>query len=55
MFIRISPDLCARKAAVVFSTPNPYCTLRLKSIEDASSKYRVGQEISPIRKPNITA
>ena len=49
------PVLCATKLTVVASTPSPYFTLRLKLIEDASSKYFVGQEISPILKPNITA
>jgi hypothetical protein len=29
-------------------TPKPYSMLRLKLIEEASSKYLAGQEISPI-------
>lgn len=33
------------------STPNPYMVLRFKLMEDASSKYLVGQVISPISKP----
>jgi hypothetical protein len=32
-----------------------YFTLRVKLIENASSKYLVGQEISPILNPNMTA
>jgi hypothetical protein len=47
--------MCATKPAVVFNTPIPYFTLHLKLIEEASLKYLVGQEISPIRKPNIRA
>jgi len=34
---------------LVRNTPNPYVTLRRKLIEEASGKYFVGQEISPIR------
>ncbi len=49
------PIRLATKLKVVASTPNPYCTLRLKLIEEASSKYFVGQEISPMLKLNITA
>src|ERR1700722_18832036 len=43
------------KLIVVASTPKPYFTLRRKLIDDASLKYLVGQETSPMRKPNITA
>jgi len=39
------PILCATKLTVVASTPSPYWTLRLKLIDDASSKYFVGQDI----------
>ncbi len=49
------PILCATKRAVVARTPKPYSTLRLKLMEEASSKYLVGQEISPMLKPNMTA
>src|ERR1035441_990724 len=49
------PHLCATKPAVVLRTPNPYFTLRLKLMEEASWKYLVGQEISPMLKLNITA
>jgi hypothetical protein len=42
------PILCIRNFKDVLSTPSPYFTLRLKLIEDASAKYFVGQEISPI-------
>jgi hypothetical protein len=35
----------------VARTPNPYLTLLLKLIDEASSKYLVGQLISPILKP----
>ena len=37
--------------ATVPSTPNPYRTLLLKLMEDASLKYLVGQLSSPILKP----
>jgi len=40
--------LCRRNFKDVISTPNPYLTLRAKVIDDASSKYLVGHEISPI-------
>ena len=49
------PVLWTTKLNVVASTPMPYFTLRLKLMEDASSKYFVGQEISPIPNPNMTA
>jgi hypothetical protein len=49
------PTLCATKRTVVASTSHPYSTLRLKLTEEASSKYFVGQEISPKLKPNMTA
>jgi hypothetical protein len=32
------PALCATKLAVVNNTPSPYFTLRLKLMEEASSK-----------------
>ena len=48
--MRLRPHLWARKLNVVASTPSPYCTLRLKLIDEASSKYFVGQEISPMLK-----
>ena len=43
------PDFCSANFKLVPNTPNPYLTLRAKLIEDASAKYRVGQETSPIR------
>jgi hypothetical protein len=39
---------------VVATTPNPYFTLRRKLIDEASSKYFVGQETSPMRRQNRT-
>src|SRR5258708_14184963 len=49
------PSFCKAKVMEVPRTPRPYSTLRLKLMDDASSKYFVGQEISPMRKPNMTA
>ena len=45
------PDLCSIYLRVLEITPKPYFTLLLKFIEDASSKYLVGQLSSPILKP----
>src|ERR1017187_10886117 len=53
--MRTMCSLCATKETVVLSTPSPYSTLRLKLMDEASLKYFVGQEISPMRKPNMTA
>src|SRR6478735_5705142 len=49
-----SPHRWSANCNVVPSTPNPYFTLRRKLIDEASSKYFVGQETSPIRKPKCT-
>src|SRR5208282_2931355 len=48
------PHCCKANCIVVASTPNPYFTLRRKLIDEASSKYFVGHETSPIRKPKRT-
>ena len=48
------PNFCSANCKVVPSTPKPYFTLRRKLIDDASSKYFVGQETSPMRKPKCT-
>lgn len=50
-----TPAFRRRNLAAVASTPIPYRTLRGKLIDEASSKYRVGQLISPIRNPKWTA
>ena len=47
----IIPMRCKKWVIDTFSTPKPYFTLRLKLIDDASSKYLVGQVISAISKP----
>jgi hypothetical protein len=44
----IMPDLWSANFIDIASTPRPYVTDRDKFIEDASSKYLVGQLISPI-------
>jgi hypothetical protein len=46
-----TPVFRRRNLADVARTPIPYWTLRVKLIDEASSKYRVGQLISPIRNP----
>src|SRR6266849_1607283 len=43
------PLCCRKNFSVVCNTPKPYFTLRLKLIDEASAKYLVGQETSPIR------
>ena len=48
------PFRCRANCRVVPSTPNPYFTLRRKLMDEASSKYFVGQETSPMRKPKCT-
>jgi hypothetical protein len=47
----LSPDFCRRYFMAVAKTPNPYAVLLEKLMEEASSKYLVGQLISPIRNP----
>ena len=44
----LTPHFWSTNFAEVDRTPRPYLTLLLKFIEEASSKYRVGQLISPI-------
>src|ERR1700686_542182 len=46
-----SPFFCKRYCSVTPTTPTPYRTARRKPMDDASGKYFVGQEISPIRYP----
>src|SRR5258706_12042252 len=46
-----SPLVCSMYCSVTPITPNPYCTDRRKLIDDASGKYFVGQDTSPIRYP----
>src|SRR4029077_13684138 len=46
-----SPLFCSRYCSVTPTTPSPYRSARRKLIEDASGKYFVGQETSPIRYP----
>ena len=45
------PIFASRNFIPTDRQPKPYFTLRLKLIEDASSKYFVGQLTSPIVKP----
>ena len=47
----INPHLQNRYTNETFNTPNPYIALRLKLIDEASSKYLVGQVTSAISKP----
>jgi hypothetical protein len=47
----LTPDFCKRYFMAVDRTPNPYVMLLEKLMEEASSKYLVGQLISPIRNP----
>ena len=42
------PFLCKKCLILTFNTPKPYFTLLLKLMDDASSKYLVGQLISAI-------
>src|ERR1700678_1452907 len=51
---RFNPHLFSLKSIDVPSTPKPYLTLRRKLIEEASAKYFVGHDTSPIRKPKCT-
>src|SRR5207253_644581 len=44
----VRPKRAARNSSAVPSTPRPYFTLRRKSIDEASGKYRAGHEISPM-------
>src|SRR5260370_42513896 len=46
-----SPLFCSKYCSVTPTPPNPYFTERRKLIDDASGKYFVGQETSPIRYP----
>lgn len=52
---RTIPVFWRRNLNEVARTPRPYFTLLVKLMEDASSKYLVGQLISPIRNPKYTA
>ena len=47
----IIPMRCKKWVTDTFNTFKPYFTLRLKLIDDASSKYLVGQVISAISNP----
>src|SRR5216684_2551117 len=51
---RPSPCCWRENFKVVCKTPRPYFTLRLKLIEDASAKYFVGHDTSPMRKRKCT-
>jgi hypothetical protein len=46
-----TPDLASTYFIDTPSTPNPYLTLCLKFVDEASAKYLVGQLISPILNP----
>src|SRR6185437_1211601 len=48
---RLSFMRFSRRSSAVPRTPKPYFTLRWKLIDEASSKYFVGHEISPTRNP----
>ena len=50
-----SPHRFKRKSRAVCNTPKPYFTLRWKLMDEASSKYFVGQDNSPMRKPKYMA
>src|SRR5580698_11331496 len=50
----IRPQRFSLNWTEVPSTPKPYFTLRRKLMEEASSKYLVGHDTSPMRKPNFT-
>jgi len=45
------PRFSRKNFTEVTNTPRPYFTLRGKLMEEASGKYRVGQETSPMGKP----
>src|SRR2546430_17740853 len=49
-----TPILCSANSNVVASTPRPYLTLRRKLMDEASSKYLVGHDTSPMRNPKCT-
>jgi len=46
-----TPNFCKKYFVETASTPMPYFALRLKFIEDASSKYLVGHVTSAIENP----
>src|SRR5581483_690586 len=48
------PHFCRANCRLVANTPKPYFTLLRKLMEDASSKYFVGQDTSPMRNPKKT-
>ena len=46
-----NPIFAKRYAILVVNTSSPYLHERIKFIDEASGKYFVGQEISPILNP----
>src|SRR4029077_14864402 len=51
---RPSPCCCRKNFSVVCRTPRPYFMLLLKLMEEASAKYFVGNDTSPMQKGKYT-